>query len=106
MLLAALCFLGTPQLVAGERPAFDSPLLVVLLDEEPSAINTPAIGASASAHVRSLIALLPMGMALVDRDGRFVHMNDAFVRAARINTATPPLPGRRGEQILADREAS
>ncbi len=30
MLLAALCFLGTPQLVAGERPAFDSPLLVVL----------------------------------------------------------------------------
>lgn len=69
----------------------DAPLLVVLLDEEPSAINTPAIGASASAHVRSLIALLPMGMALVDRDGRFVHMNDAFVRAARINTATPPL---------------
>ncbi len=30
MLLAALCFLGTPQLIAGERPAFNSPPLVIL----------------------------------------------------------------------------
>ncbi|UZK66968.1 response regulator [Sphingomonas sp. M1-B02] len=69
----------------------DAPLLVALLDEEPSNLPTPAIGASATAHVRSLIALLPSGMALVDRDGRFVHMNDAFVRATRINPAAPPL---------------
>jgi len=30
MLLAALCILGTPQLIAGERPAFDSSPLVIL----------------------------------------------------------------------------
>jgi two-component system cell cycle sensor histidine kinase/response regulator CckA len=69
----------------------DAPMLVALLDEEQSGPQTPAIGPSAAAHVRSLIALLPAGMALVDRDGRFVHMNDAFTRAARINPAAPPL---------------
>ncbi|UYY59056.1 response regulator [Sphingomonas sp. S2-65] len=69
----------------------DSPMLVALLDEENVHISTPAIGPSASAHVRSLIALLPSGIALIDRDGRFVHMNDPFVRAARINAAAPPL---------------
>jgi two-component system cell cycle sensor histidine kinase/response regulator CckA len=85
----------------------DAPMLVALLDEEPQNIATPAIGASASAHVRSLIALLPSGMALVDRDGRFVHMNDAFVRGARVNPASPPLyPGdlvvREDKGALAD----
>ncbi|HVJ01951.1 MAG TPA: response regulator, partial [Sphingomonas sp.] len=69
----------------------EAPMLVALLDEEHAASPTPAIGASASAHVRSLIALLPSAMALVDRDGRFVHMNDAFVRGARINPVAPPL---------------
>jgi two-component system cell cycle sensor histidine kinase/response regulator CckA len=85
----------------------DAPLLVALLDEEPGRAATPAIGASATAHVRSLISLLPVGMALVDRDGRFVHMNDAFVRGARVNSAAPPLyPGdlvvREDKSALAD----
>ncbi len=85
----------------------DAPMLVALLDEEPGAAPTPAIGASATAHVRSLIALLPLGLALVDRDGRFVSMNDAFVRATRVNAAAPPLyPGdlvvREDKGALAD----
>jgi two-component system cell cycle sensor histidine kinase/response regulator CckA len=85
----------------------DAPLLVTLLDEEPHNAPAPAIGASASAHVRSLIALLPSGLALVDRDGRFVSMNDAFVRATRVNAAAPPLyPGdlvvREDKGALAD----
>lgn len=85
----------------------DAPLLVALLDEEKENVAMPAIGASASAHVRSLITMLPVGMALVDRDGRFVHMNDTFVRAARVNAASPPLyPGdlvvREDKGALAD----
>ncbi|HEX8300494.1 hybrid sensor histidine kinase/response regulator [Sphingomonas sp.] len=84
----------------------DAPMLVTLLDEEGAAL-APAIGGSASAHVRSLIALLPSGLALVDRDGRFVNMNDAFVRATRVNAAAPPLyPGdlvvREDKAALAD----
>ncbi|MES2753357.1 MAG: response regulator [Pseudomonadota bacterium] len=82
----------------------DAPILVALLDEEAS---TPAIGASATAHVRSLVSLMPFGMALVDRDGRFVHMNDAFVRAGRVDQAAPPLyPGdlfeREDKAAVAD----
>ncbi|MDQ0250882.1 two-component system cell cycle sensor histidine kinase/response regulator CckA [Sphingomonas kyeonggiensis] len=85
----------------------EAPLLVALLDEEVGNAPTPAIGASAGAHVRSLIALLPLGLALVDRDGRFVSMNDAFVRATRVNAAAPPLyPGdlvvREDKAALAD----
>ncbi len=85
----------------------DAPMLVALLDEEPGKGASPAIGSSTTAHVRSLIALLPSGIALVDRDGRFVSMNDAFVRATRINTAAPPLyPGdlvvREDKGPLAD----
>ncbi|MES2989379.1 MAG: histidine kinase dimerization/phospho-acceptor domain-containing protein, partial [Pseudomonadota bacterium] len=85
----------------------DAPMLVTLLDEEGGAAAAPAIGGSATAHVRSLIALLPSGLALVDRDGRFVSMNDAFVKATRVNAAAPPLyPGdlvvREDKAALAD----
>ncbi|CAN5411698.1 hypothetical protein BH09PSE4_BH09PSE4_05890 [soil metagenome] len=82
----------------------DAPILVALLDEESSG---PAIGSNPSAHVRSLVSLMPFGMALVDRDGRFIHMNDAFVRAAQIDPAHPPLyPGdlvvREDKAAVAD----
>jgi two-component system cell cycle sensor histidine kinase/response regulator CckA len=100
---------GTPLRVL-QIPFLDgeeAPLLVALLDEELGNAPTPAIGASAGAHVRSLIALLPLGLALVDRDGRFASMNDAFVRATRVNAAAPPLyPGdlmvREDKAALAD----
>lgn len=71
--------------------AENAPVLVALLDDEDTA---PAIGASASAHVRSLVSLMPFGMALVDREGRFLQMNDAFIRAAGVDARRPPLyPG-------------
>jgi two-component system cell cycle sensor histidine kinase/response regulator CckA len=82
----------------------DAPVLVALLDEEEGA---PAIGASAAAHVRSLVSLLPLGLALVDRDGRFLQMNNAFLRAAQVDPAHPPIyPGdlvvREDKTAVAD----
>ena len=82
-----------------------APMLVVLLDEE--APLGPAIGGNAAAHVKSLVSLMPFGIALVDREGRFVHMNDAFVRAAGVDLAAPPLyPGdlvvREDKAAVAD----
>ncbi len=82
----------------------DAPVLVVLLDDEQDA---PTIGASAAAHVRSLVSLMPFGMALVDRDGRFLQMNDSFLRAAGVTGAAPPLyPGdlvvREDKAAVAD----
>ncbi|HEU0044698.1 hybrid sensor histidine kinase/response regulator [Sphingomonas sp.] len=84
--------------------AEDGPVLVALLDDEEGA---PAIGGSAAAHVRSLVSLMPFGMALVDRDGRFLQMNDAFLRAAQVDPAAPPLyPGdlvvREDKAAVAD----
>ncbi|MEG3165604.1 response regulator [Sphingomonas sp. PB2P19] len=82
----------------------DAPVLVILLDDEE---NAPAIGANAAAHVRSLVSLMPFGMALVDREGRFQQMNDAFLRAAGVNAVAPPLyPGdlvvREDKAAVAD----
>ncbi|OYW22735.1 MULTISPECIES: ATP-binding protein [unclassified Sphingomonas] len=83
----------------------DAPLLVALLDEEEAV--GPAIGAGASAHIRSLVSLMPFGIALIDREGRFLQMNDAFVRAADVDPAAPPLyPGdlvvREDKAAVAD----
>ncbi len=98
---------GTPIRVL-EIPFLDgdaTPMLVALLDEEYAPAQD--MGAESSAHVRSLIALLPTGIALVGADGRFAFMNDAFVRAAHVNTDAPPLyPGdlvvREDKSTLAD----
>ncbi|RZM30765.1 MAG: hypothetical protein EOP67_36550, partial [Sphingomonas sp.] len=45
--------------------------------------------------------------ALVDRDGRFLQMNDSFLRAAGVNSVAPPLyPGdlvvREDKAAVAD----
>ena len=82
----------------------DAPVLVALLDDREDA---PAIGGSAAAHVRSLVSLMPFGMALVDRDGRFLQMNDAFLRAGLVDPTAPPLyPGdlvvREDKAAVAD----
>ncbi|MBR0551555.1 hybrid sensor histidine kinase/response regulator [Stakelama marina] len=83
----------------------DGPMLLALLDEEHD--NSPAPSMNAGAHIRTLVSLLPVGMALVDRDGRFVHMNDAFIKATDISPDNPPLyPGdlvvREDKGPLAD----
>src|SRR5438874_1425665 len=47
-----------------------------------------------SSNLQTLLDVLPIGLALVDRDGRFLTMHEAFRRAARINgPATPVYPG-------------
>ncbi|HEU4960004.1 MAG TPA: response regulator [Sphingomonas sp.] len=81
----------------------DAPLLVALVDEEEPVSG----GAGTAQPVKSLISLLPVGLALVDRDGRFVQMNDAFARAADADPANPPVyPGdlvvREDKTAVAD----
>ncbi|MGT2515221.1 response regulator [Sphingomonas panni] len=84
------------------------PMLVAMLDEEEAPVGLMPIAAPGSAaQVRALVSLLPVGMALVDRDGRFLHMNDAFIRATGVNPVAPPLyPGdlvvREDKAALAD----
>ncbi|WP_343525578.1 response regulator [Sphingomonas sp.] len=82
-----------------------APMLVVLLDEEEPLVAP--IGTSVGSHVRGLVSLMPFGIALVDRDGRFLQMNSAFMRAAGVNASSPPLyPGdlvvREDKAAVAD----
>lgn len=82
-----------------------APMLVALLDEEEQLV-APA-GTSAGSHVRGLVSLMPFGIALVDRDGRFIQMNSAFMRAAGVSGTAPPLyPGdlvvREDKAAVAD----
>ncbi|MEO6198681.1 MAG: PAS domain-containing protein, partial [Sphingomicrobium sp.] len=47
-----------------------------------------------AANVQALLDVLPVGLALVDRDGRFLTLNQAFRQAAGIAvSATPVYPG-------------
>ncbi len=62
------------------------PILLAMLDEEMG----PADRGTAQAYVETLLSLLPFGLALVDRDGRFLYMNRAFGRAAGIGDGKPP----------------
>ncbi|MCA1749197.1 MAG: ATP-binding protein, partial [Parasphingopyxis sp.] len=57
----------------------DAPLLFFLLDEAPS--PGPA-GATEAEDIFALLEMLPLGLALAERDGRLLFMNDAFRRAA------------------------
>ena len=82
----------------------DAPMLVALIDEEE---GHAAIGESASAHIRSLVSLMPFGVALIGGDGRFLQMNAAFARAAAVDPASPPIyPGdllvREDKGVVAD----
>ena len=47
-----------------------------------------------SSNLQSLLDMLPIGLALVDRDGRFLTMNSAFRQAAGLKgTSMPVYPG-------------
>jgi two-component system cell cycle sensor histidine kinase/response regulator CckA len=48
---------------------------------------------SGSQHLQAILDILPIGLALVDRDGRFLTMNDAFRQAAGLKTSKPIYPG-------------
>ena len=55
----------------------------------------PTSGSSPeSTNLQALLDVLPIGLALVDRDGRFITMNSAFRQAAALKPASKPVyPG-------------
>jgi two-component system cell cycle sensor histidine kinase/response regulator CckA len=56
--------------------------------------GSDAIGPTDAAHLQALLDVLPIGLALVDRDGRFLTMNEAFRTAAGIRGSSNPVyPG-------------
>jgi two-component system cell cycle sensor histidine kinase/response regulator CckA len=78
----------------------DAPILVALIDSEPG------LGGSGDG-IEALLMLMPFGVALVDREGRFLQMNSAFARAADVDATAPPIyPGdlvvREDKSAVAD----
>jgi two-component system cell cycle sensor histidine kinase/response regulator CckA len=79
------------------------PLRAVHVSADPHREGGPGIfmlfdchdpGAANSSNLQALLDVLPIGQALVDRDGRFLTMNQAFRQAARITgSAMPVYPG-------------
>jgi two-component system, cell cycle sensor histidine kinase and response regulator CckA len=81
-----------------------SPTIIILLDEEGDQIIG---GASITTSIQALMAKLPLGLALADRDGRFLFLNDAFCRAVDIAPGHKPVyPGdlvvREDKAAVAD----
>ena len=64
--------------------------LLLAVDEEGAKVERGL----ALAHVEQLLSTLPLGLALVDRDGRFLFANDAFARVLDVEpNKLPPYPG-------------
>jgi two-component system cell cycle sensor histidine kinase/response regulator CckA len=61
----------------------EAPILFLLLDEQSGA------GAGGTS-LNGLLDILPLGLALADRDGRFVYLNGAFRRAAGLSQKASP----------------
>ncbi|WP_156678683.1 hybrid sensor histidine kinase/response regulator [Sphingomonas profundi] len=58
--------------------------IILLLDEDGAVATRPGARSTATANVHALLAMLPLGLALAERDGRILFMNEAFERAAAI----------------------
>ncbi|HKC03785.1 MAG TPA: response regulator [Sphingomicrobium sp.] len=56
--------------------------------------RSEAVGAAEGGHLQALLDVLPIGLALVDRDGRFLTMNEAFRTAGGVKGSSNPVyPG-------------
>ncbi|MDZ3831544.1 MAG: response regulator [Sphingopyxis sp.] len=74
----------------------NGPVLIAMLDEEMG----PADRGTAQTYVETLLSLLPFGLAMVDRDGRFLYMNRAFMRAAGV--ADGRMPRYPGDLVVGE----
>jgi two-component system, cell cycle sensor histidine kinase and response regulator CckA len=85
-----------------ELDSADTPTLILILDELGG-----SSGGGGIAHIQSLLSILPLGLALADRDGRFLFLNDAFCRAVGQPVGSRPVyPGdlvvREDKAAVAD----
>ncbi|ASK88076.1 response regulator [Sphingorhabdus sp. SMR4y] len=73
-----------------DREKEKGPALILLIDDDGGMVER----GKALEQVESMLSLLPLGLALTDRDGRFLFFNEAFAKTAGIGEKEQPLyPG-------------
>jgi two-component system cell cycle sensor histidine kinase/response regulator CckA len=82
-----------------------SATLVILLDDDSS--QSGGGDQNVALSMQAMMAKLPLGLALADRDGRFLFLNDAFCRAVGLPVGSKPIyPGdlviREDKAAVAD----
>ncbi|MBP6029925.1 MAG: response regulator [Sphingobium sp.] len=78
----------------------DGPALILLIDQ-PGDVT---LGGSSLSYLQALLALLPFGVAMADRDGRLLFLNSVFGRAANVpDGQTPSYPG---DLVVAEDQAA
>jgi two-component system cell cycle sensor histidine kinase/response regulator CckA len=80
----------------------DGPMLLLLIDEPAGSGGTSALS-----YIETLLSLLPFGLAMADRDGRVLFLNNAFARAAGLQPGEKPsypgdLVAREDQGAVAD----
>lgn len=84
-----------------ETGAEDGNALLLAIDDEGGGQSDRA---SALVHVEHLLSNLPLGLALVNRDGRFIFANDSFARVA--STTAEEMPPYPGDLVIAEDKAA
>ena len=74
----------------------DGAALLFAIDDEGGRVER----GTALGHVEQLLSNLPVGLALVDRDGRFLFANDAFARV--VDLPADKLPPYPGDLVIAE----
>lgn len=93
---------------AGGKKSGDGPSLMLLIDTGVG-LGSSAEGAShaATPQLEALLGALPLGLAMTDRDGRFLFGNNAFLRAIDLDdSGLPQFPSdlvvRQDKAALSD----
>ncbi len=74
-----------------DRDVPHSPAIIILLDDQNAVSGGDS---SVVEQIQGLLSALPLGLALADRDGRFLFLNDAFCQAVNLPTGSKPIyPG-------------
>jgi two-component system, cell cycle sensor histidine kinase and response regulator CckA len=83
----------------------ESATFILLLDEDANAgPASSGSGATITSGIQAMMAKLPLGLALADRDGRLLFLNDAFCRAVGIEPGAKPI--YPGDLVLREDKAA
>ncbi|MEQ1499303.1 MAG: response regulator [Novosphingobium sp.] len=87
----SLFYLPVADPDAAAAPDYDqTPSLILVADNGTGIGGGGGEGGAGAAHLEALLAQLPLGLAMADRDGRLLFANTAFMRAAGRDGEAPP----------------